>query len=87
MTAPSARQVGVTPKLVLGGVVVFVLTNIIACLFAAFVVAPQLREVRATEAAVTLECREQAAQQYREGDLSFDELDRELSDCGGYPLR
>lgn len=87
MTTRTRPTTGVNPKFILGLVGVLLLTNLISFLFAFFVLAPSFREARAEKVASSLDCRQSAAQEYRDGDTTFIELDEALAECGGYRLR
>lgn len=73
--------------LILKLVAIFLLSNLVAFLFAFFVWAPILREARAEAAASSRECRQLAAEAYRDGEATFDDLDEAFAECGGYRLR
>lgn len=74
---------GADPKVIRGGLAVFMATIVGFCILATLVWGPEVRAARADREAAALECRQQAAQQFQDGDISFSEFDEELAGCGG----
>ena len=78
---------GADPKVIWGGLAFAMATIVGLCILATLVWGPEVRAARADREAAALECRQQAAQQFQDGDISFAEFDEELAGCGGRSMR
>lgn len=83
----TTEALGADPRVVHGGLAVAMAAIVGFCILATLVWGPEVRAARADQEAAALECRQQAAQQFQDGDISFAEFDEELAGCGGRSMR